>query len=145
MLHHPTITQRQFIFLMLCWLTALISTLGSLFFSEIMGFEPCVMCWYQRIAMYPLVLILAIGLYTQDSHCVKYALPIAFAGWFVALYHWLLYAGFIPQGMQPCGKGSPCTEVQLELAGFVTIPLLSFLAFSFIVFMLFAAKKGSNQ
>lgn len=143
--NNPTIPQRQWTLLLLCWLIALISTLGSLFFSEIMGFEPCVLCWYQRIAMYPLVLILAIGLYTQDQHSVKYALPIACAGWLVALYHWLLYAGFIPKGMQPCGKGSPCADVQLELAGFVTIPLLSLLAFSFIVLLLIAAKKGFTK
>lgn len=126
----------------LCWLITLASTLGSLFFSEIMNLEPCVLCWYQRIAMFPLVIILAVGLHSQDPHCLKYAFPIACIGWAIALYHFLLYSGFIPQGLQPCGKGSPCTQVQLELAGFVTIPVLSLLAFSMIVTLLIASKKG---
>lgn len=141
----PGIPLRQWTILLLCWLIALISTLGALFFSDIMGMEPCVLCWYQRIAMFPLVLILGMGLYIQDAHSVKYALPLACAGWLVAFYHCLLYAGYIPQGMQPCGKGASCADVKLELVGFVTIPLLSLLAFSIIVLLLIAVKKGLTE
>ncbi len=138
----PTIPGRQWTLLLLCWLLTLASTLGSLFFSEVMGLDPCVLCWYQRIAMFPLVIILGVGLHSQDSRSVRYALPIACLGWLVALYHFLLYSGFIPKGLQPCGKDSACTQVQLELAGFITIPLLSLVAFSIIVSLLLAAKKG---
>lgn len=145
MTDHTTLTTRQWTFLLLGWLIALISTFGALFFSEIMNLEPCVLCWYQRIAMFPLVMILGLGAYTLDSHCVKYGLPLAWAGWFAAGYHCLLYAGFIPQGMQPCGKGLSCSEVKLELIGFITIPLLSFIAFSIIVLLLTAAKKKQNK
>lgn len=141
----PSIPNKQWTLLLLCWLIALIATLGALFFSEVMNLEPCVLCWYQRIAMFPLVLILGIGLYVQDAHSVKYALPLACLGWFTAFYHCLLYAGFIPQGMQPCGKGTSCADVKLELIGFVTIPLLSLFAFSLIVVLLLAAKKGLTK
>ncbi|WP_254774827.1 disulfide bond formation protein B [Polaromonas sp. YR568] len=127
------------------WLIALVSTSGALFFSEIMAFEPCVLCWYQRVAMFPLVLILGAGAYTQDASSVKYALPLACAGWLIAFYHCLLYGGFILPAMQPCGKGVSCSAQKLELAGFITIPLLSLMAFSLIVLLLLAAKKDSQK
>ncbi|SFB75449.1 disulfide bond formation protein DsbB [Polaromonas sp. OV174] len=142
MINSPPLSRTQWSLLLACWLIALVSSLGSLFFSEVMKLEPCVLCWYQRIAMFPLALILAQGLYTQDRQSVKYALPLAWAGGLVALYHCLLYAGFIPQGLRPCGKGSSCAEQKLELAGFITIPLLSVLAFSLIILLLISVKKG---
>lgn len=140
--YNPSLPSRQWALLLLCWLIALVATLGSLFFSEVMNLEPCVLCWYQRIAIFPLALMLAQGLYTQDSQCVKYALPVACAGWLVALYHCLLYAGFIPKDLQPCGRGLSCADQKLELLGFITIPLLSVAAFSFIIALLIAVKKG---
>ena len=79
--------------LLMAWLIALVSTLGALFFSGVMGLEPCVLCWYQRIAMFPLVLMLGMGLYLQDPRSGFYALPLAVVGWLVALYHCLLYGG----------------------------------------------------
>ncbi|MES2943857.1 MAG: disulfide bond formation protein B [Pseudomonadota bacterium] len=141
----PTLSHRNWMLLLACWLVALVSTLGSLVFSEIMHLEPCVLCWYQRMAMFPLVLLLAQGLYTQDGQCVKYALPLALGGWLVAFYHCLLYGGFIPKGMQPCGKGASCAEQKLELAGFITIPLLSVAAFSFIAILLMLVKKSLSK
>lgn len=137
-------SERQWRLLTVSWLVALVSTLGALFFSEVMELEPCVLCWYQRIAMFPLVLILGSGAYTQDASSVKYALPLAFVGWLVAIYHCLLYGGFIPGALQPCGKGVSCSAQKLELVGFITIPLLSLLAFSIIVLLLLAAKKVSK-
>ena len=131
--------------LLMAWLIALVSTLGALFFSGVMGLEPCVLCWYQRIAMFPLVLILGLGVFSQDTRSVKYALPLAALGWLVALYHCLLYGGFIPQGLQPCGKGNSCAAQKLELVGFITIPLLSLLAFTCIVVLLLAAKKDTPK
>lgn len=81
------LSQRQWQCLLLAWLVALASTLGALFFSEVMQFEPCVLCWYQRIAMFPLVFVLGASAYTDDAGGVKYALPLALAGWAAALYH----------------------------------------------------------
>ena len=139
---HPAMPARAWACLLAAWLIALVSTLGALFFSAVMGLEPCVLCWYQRIAMFPLVLMLGMGLYLQDPRSGFYALPLAVVGWLVALYHCLLYGGFIPQGLQPCGEGNSCATQKLELVGFITIPLLSLFAFTLIVGLLLAARKG---
>ena len=127
--------------LFLCWLIAGIATLGSLFFSDVMEFAPCVLCWYQRICIYPLVLIFGAGLFSFDAGVIKYSLPLAIAGWFIALYHTLLYWGVIPKSIQPCSEGVPCTEKYIELFGFLSIPLLSLLACSAIITLLFILKR----
>lgn len=75
----------------LAWLIALISTVGSLFFSEVMNLLPCVLCWYQRIAMYPLVLIIGVGIVLRDGRMKSYALPLALVGLMISVYHNLLY------------------------------------------------------
>ena len=123
------------------WLVASISTLGSLFFSRVMDFAPCVLCWYQRICLFPLVIILAAGLFPFDKSVVKYALPLAIAGWLVALYHSLLYSGIIPENIQPCSQGVSCTEEYINLLGFITIPMLSLLSFSTIIALLIILKR----
>ncbi|MFC1837570.1 disulfide bond formation protein B [Thermodesulfobacteriota bacterium] len=122
--------------LFLCWLVAGISTTGSLFFSYVMEFAPCVLCWYQRIFLFPLVLILAVGLFPLDKKVVKYALPLAVAGWLTAAYHNLLYAGIIPESIQPCSQGVSCTEEYIDLFGFLSIPMLSLLSFTTIITLL---------
>lgn len=127
--------------LFICWMIASISTLGSLFFSEIMKFPPCVLCWYQRICLFPLVLILLTGLFSFDKSVVKFALPLAIAGWFIAFYHNLLYSGIIPESIQPCSQGVSCTEDYINLFGILTIPMLSLIAFSTIVILLLILKR----
>ena len=131
--------------LFICWLIASISTLGSLFFSEIMKFPPCVLCWYQRICLFPLVLILSMGLFPFDKSVVKFALPLALAGWFIAFYHNLLYAGIIPESIQPCSQGVSCTEDYINLFGIFTIPMLSLISFSTIVALLFILKRRLSK
>lgn len=108
---------------------ALVGTVGSLFFSEVMLYPPCVLCWYQRIALYPLVLIIGVGIATADRRVVKYALPLALAGLAIAVYHNLLYYGFVPESITPCTEGVPCNAVQIELLGFITIPLMALVGF----------------
>ena len=130
--------------LFLCWLLVSISTTGSLFFSYVLEFEPCVLCWYQRICLFPLVLILGAGLFPFDKSVVKYALPLAIAGGLTALYHTLLYGGIIPENIQPCSKGVSCTEKYIELFGFVSIPMLSFFAFATIVALLLFLKRRTS-
>ncbi len=130
--------------LFLCWLLASISTTGSLFFSYIMEFAPCVLCWYQRIFLFPLVIILAVGLFPFDKGVVKYALPLAMAGGLTALYHTLLYSGVIPESIQPCSQGVSCTEKYIELFGFVSIPMLSFLAFLTIIILLIILTRTNR-
>lgn len=114
------------------WLIALISTVGSLFFSEVMNLPPCVLCWYQRIAMYPLVVVIGAGIILRDPKVRNYALPLALVGLAISIYHNLLYYGIIPESITPCTQGISCTTVQLEWLGFITIPLLALTAFAII-------------
>ena len=130
--------------LFLCWLLVSVSITISLFFSHVLEFEPCVLCWYQRICLFPLVLILGAGLFPFDKSVIKYALPLAIAGGLTAFYHTLLYAGIIPENIQPCSKGVSCTEKYIELFGFVSIPMLSFFAFATIVALLLFLKRRTS-
>jgi len=127
-----------------CWLIASVGALGSLFFSEVMGYPPCVLCWYQRICMYPLVLVLPAGLFPFDRKVVRYALPLSLLGALIAVFHLLLVAGFIPESIKPCVQGIPCTEVQVVWFGFVTIPLLSALSFLLISALLVLTYRRSS-
>lgn len=112
------------------WIIVLMGTVGSLFFSEVMNLPPCALCWYQRIALYPLVLIIGTGIVMHDGKRLKYyALPICLAGLAIALYHNLLYYGVIPETITPCAEGVSCTSKQIEWFGFITIPLLSLASF----------------
>lgn len=131
--------------LFLAWLLTSISTIGSLFFSNVMEFAPCVLCWYQRISLFPLVIILAVGLFPFDKGVVKFALPLAIAGWLTAVYHNLLYSGIIPESIQPCSQGVSCTEEYIDLFGFMTIPMLSLLSFSTIITLLIILKRRSSK
>ena len=128
-----------------CWLVATLSTLGALFFSEVMELPPCVLCWYQRVFMFPLVLMLPFGLFPFDARVVRFALPLAFAGWGISVFQVLLVAGWIPESIRPCTQGVPCSEVQIEWLGFVNIPLMSFLAFSTMNALLVAAHFRSKR
>ena len=128
--------QTDWMLIFLSWLLATTGMLGSLFFSEVMGLAPCVLCWWQRIFMYPLVVILLLGLYPLDRKVVRYSLPLAVIGLGFAIYHYLLYSGHIPQGLAPCGEGPSCTEINLELFGYITIPMLAIIAYSTIIALL---------
>lgn len=126
------------------WLVSLAATLGSLFFSEVMSYPPCVLCWYQRICMYPLALIFLVKILTNKGGALLYSLPLTVIGWMIALYHNLLYYKVLPEHATPCRQGVSCTSIHIEWLGFVTIPLLSFLAFSIILIISFILfKKGS--
>ena len=116
----------------LAWFQAAIATAGSLFFSEVMQLPPCVLCWYQRIAMYPLAAILTVGILSRDSHVRRYVLPLALIGLTIAVYHNLLYYGILPESITPCTAGVSCTSRQIEWLGFITIPLMSLTAFTVI-------------
>ena len=132
--------------LFLGWLLVSVSATISIFFSSVLEYEPCVLCWYQRICLFPLILIFAAGLFPAfDKSVIKYALPLSIAGGLTAFYHTLLYAGIIPENIQPCSKGVSCTEKYIELFGFVSIPMLSFFAFSTIIALLFVLKRRTSK
>lgn len=128
--------QSGWTLLLAAWVVATVATLASLFFSEVMDVPVCVLCWYQRIAMYPLVLLLAFGLFPFDRNLVRPGLALAGVGWLLALYQVLLVAGIIPEDLQPCVQGIPCSETHIALFGFLNIPALSLLTFTLIGILL---------
>ncbi|MGI8748488.1 MAG: disulfide oxidoreductase [Deinococcus sp.] len=121
--------------LYLAWVVALTATLGSLYFSEVRGFLPCVLCWYQRTMMYPLVLVLGVAAFRNDLSARYTALPLAVIGWLVALYHVLEERGVV-QTLKSCTVGVPCSTRWINVFGFITIPLLSLTAFTLILLLL---------
>ncbi|WP_420550118.1 disulfide bond formation protein B [Curvivirga sp.] len=123
--------------LYIAWSIALVSTLSALFIGEVMGKSPCILCWYQRIAMFPLAFILGLACLQSDYAVRRYAIPLAAAGGAFALWHSLLFLGFIPEPIQPCLQSGPsCAGDDQVLFGLVPLPFLSFLAFISIIILL---------
>src|SRR3977135_3040304 len=113
----------------IAWSVALAAMLGSLYFSNIRNFPPCVLCWYQRIFIYPLVFIIGVGIFRKDKKLYQYVLPLSIIGLGISIYNNLLYYGILPESIAPCGNGVSCTTKFVEYFGFVTIPFLSMCAF----------------
>lgn len=138
-------TSSSWTLLLLAWLLALGSTLVVLFVGEVMGQEPCVLCWFQRAFMFPLAIILAIACYRSDFAIWRYALPLALGGGLVALGHSLLYAGLLPQPIVPCtATGPSCTDAGMTLFGVVPLPLLALSAFMSISILLLIIRRSST-
>lgn len=127
------------------WLQSFVATIGSLYFSEVMKFTPCVLCWYQRILMYPLVFIIAVGMLLQDKKLPLYVLPLSLTGLLIALYHNLLYWNILPKSAAPCVAGVSCTTKFFAWFGFITIPLLSLTAFMVITLCMWVYLKLSKR
>lgn len=140
-LEEKSIHQGSWNLLFGAWVLVTVATLGSLFFSEVMDVPVCVLCWYQRIAMYPLVIILALGLFPLDPGVVRYAKPLVAIGWLISLYQLLLIAGIIPEQAQPCVQGVPCSETHIALLGVFNIPSLSLITFTVTAILLFYFNK----
>ena len=140
-----TVNNSSWNLLFFIWILATSGTLISLFFSEIVQLPVCVLCWYQRIALYPLVLMLPLGLFPFDVKVIRYVTPLVIFGWLFALFHVLVVAGVIPEAAQPCVKGIPCSEVNFTLLGFLNIPVMSLLTFSLIGILLIIAKKSFTK
>ncbi|MGE4382935.1 MAG: disulfide oxidoreductase [Arcobacter sp.] len=130
-------------FIFLAFLVSLVATLGSLFFSEIMHFIPCSLCWYQRIFMYPLVLLFLVNLLYPDDKIFKYSFPLVIIGLLISIYHNLLIYKVIPENLSPCVSGIPCSVDYLNWFGFITIPLLSFFSYTTILILLILFKRKS--
>lgn len=124
------------------WAVATVATLGSLAYSEIYGYEPCRLCWYQRIAMYPLVIVLGIAAWQKDGAVRRYILPPAIIGGLVAGYHYLL-EWFPSLDAGVCSLGVPCSARYVNEFGFVSIPLMAFAGFSAIVALV--SMKGDDD
>lgn len=131
------------------WIVSLVATLGSLYFSEIRGFIPCELCWYQRILMYPLVVILGIGFYKKDRLLPLYVLPFSIVGMAVGLLHYLHQkTDFFKQAIQ-CTHGVPCSGQYINWLGFITIPFLSLVAFAIItvciIMLIMNERKADHE
>jgi len=128
---------------MLAWLIAATSMAGSLYYSEIVGFEPCRLCWYQRIAMYPLVVVLGIAAWRRDVGVWRYAVPLSGIGLAISSYHYLLQQ-FPGLGAAGCSVGVPCTSAWVWELGFVSIPFMAGSGFIAITTLLLVARRGSE-
>jgi disulfide bond formation protein DsbB len=123
------------------FLIALVSTLSALFIGEVLGQMPCTLCWYQRIAMFPLVAVLGVALWIGDPRGRFYALPLALAGLVIAAWHSGLYAGLIPEPVVPCTENGPsCTDRAGQSILGLSIPYLSLAAFAAISICLISPK-----
>ncbi len=118
--------------LWLAFAIAAVATAGSLYYSEVEGFAPCVLCWYQRIVMYPLALILGIATFRGDHRVKVYAVPLAVIGAAIALYHYQLEL-FPEQGSGVCDIAVPCTARWFEVFGFVSLAFMALTGFLAII------------
>lgn len=130
--------------LYLALVVALVATLGSLYFSEVNGYVPCALCWYQRILMYPLVGILIIGLLRMDLNLPYYVLPFTLFGQGIATYHYLLQKTTLLGAPTVCRAGVSCITAYINWYGFITIPFLSMTAFFIITILALVAVTSGE-
>ncbi len=124
-----------------CLAIAVTGLLGSLYFSEVRHFAPCVLCWYQRIVLYPLVPLFAIAIATKDSGVWRYALPLTVISLGIGIYQLALVYHIIERA-QDCSVGISCAAITWSLFGFITIPLLAFLEALIIIILLLLYRKA---
>ncbi len=128
----------------LALVVAVTATLGSLYFSEVAGFVPCTLCWYQRILMYPLTLITLVGIIKQDESLPAYVLPFSLIGMGVSGYHVLIQNGVFSHPAT-CTIGVPCSLRYVNYLGFITIPLLALTAFTLITALMLATHQAFSH
>ena len=135
---------RALLLLTFAWLVAIAATAGSLYYSEIRRFMPCELCWYQRIFMYPLVLLLGLAVYRLDPGIRPYALAMSVVGGTISLVHYLeqKIPAFHPTACD--ATPIPCTTQYVNYFGFVTIPFMALVAFALITAALLALPRKSE-
>ncbi|MDN4524792.1 disulfide oxidoreductase [Fictibacillus fluitans] len=131
--------------LLLGWVTAVIAVLGSLFFSEVLHYVPCTLCWYQRILMYPLAVFLGVAFYHQNSRIASYVLPLSGLGVIVSGYHIALQKIPALQQFEACSAGVPCSQDYINWLGFITIPMLAFVAFVIITACMLVLSRREEE
>lgn len=127
-----TLSRDDLLFLA-AFLIALSATLGALFIGEVLGQMPCTLCWYQRIAMFPLVPILGLSIWRGDGMARPYTLPLALAGLALAGWHSGLYIGIVPEAVVPCTADGPSCSGPSQMILGLPIPYLSLVAFAAIL------------
>ncbi len=131
--------------LYVAWAIALISFAGSVYFAEGMGIPRCLLCWWQDIFMYPLTLIMGVGILRKDKGVPLYVLPLSLIGAGIAFYHNLLAWHIISESLAPCTLGVSCVTQDFVAFHFITIPLLSLTAFLVITALMFIYRAGTNN
>ena len=133
--------ERNLLLIAFAWLVSIVATSGSLYYSQVRHFTPCELCWYQRIFMYPLVLILGIATYYNDPRVRRYALPMALVGGSISTLH---YAEQKIPGFHPTACAAtpvPCNVSFVNYYGFITIALMALTAFVLIAISLYLVKE----
>ncbi|MDO8663635.1 MAG: disulfide oxidoreductase [Candidatus Wildermuthbacteria bacterium] len=131
--------------ILFAFIVALTSTLGSLFYSEIAKFEPCKLCWFQRILMYPQVILLGMAILKKEKNIAGYILGLSVPGSIIAGYHYLLQLGVVPAfSCSAVGYSAHCSQRFVMNFGYITIPLMAFSAFLLII-LLQLTIRGYNK
>ena len=121
---------------------ALVTTIGSLYYSEVAGYPPCTLCWYQRIAIYPQVIVLGVAALRRDTTVWRYSVPLAIAGAALSVWHVVIERN--PALAGPCDPSNPCTIKWVEEFGFLTVPTMALVAsLSFIALTLSARSAAA--
>jgi len=131
--------------LFLAFAAALIAMFGSLYFSEIRQYEPCELCWYQRIVMYPFVVLLGIATVKKDYGIAFYTMILSAVGGMISLYHYgLQKVAFLADTAPACGR-VPCTGQYINWLGFISIPFLALMAFIIVFVCSFLVWKQTKE
>lgn len=139
-----TLRTYSYIFMFIISITA---TLGSLFYSEIAKFTPCILCWYQRIMMYPQPLLLYVGIARNERVLKPYLLLLNIIGFGIALYHYTLQR-FPEQLISPCsivGASTSCIKGYTFSYGFISIPFMALTAFALNIILLLYSTMSAEQ
>lgn len=133
--------------LLFIWIVSTIATLGSLYFSEIRHYEPCKLCWIQRIFMYPIVIMTTVAFIQKNVRIAVTTAVFSVIGGCISLYHYgIQKLSFLAENAPSCGAVS-CTGQYINWLGFITIPFLALTAFILIAgasFYLIKASKAAK-
>jgi disulfide bond formation protein DsbB len=129
--------------LYLAWVVSIVAVSGSLYLSDVIGYVPCKLCWFQRIFMYPIVILLGIASYKNDRKQIGYVLPLSIIGGLISMYHYAEQKVPALAKVLPCTQGIPCNEDYLDwFGGVVTIPFMALIAFILITALLWIGRKS---
>lgn len=132
--------------IILAFLSVLAAVSGSLFYSEVAGYSPCVLCWYQRTLMYPQIIVLGMAIWKKDKKIADYGIALSLVGAVLAAYHYLLQVGAV-SGL-PCnavGYSASCAKLFSMNFGYITIPLMALTSFLLIILFLLLQKGWDKK
>ncbi len=130
--------------LALAWVVAVVATLGSLYYSEVANFEPCELCWYQRIGMYPMVVILGVAALRRDGSVARFVLPIVGVGAVIAAYHYVIQR-FPDVGSGGCDPSVPCSLTWVWRFHYISIPMMALSGFVLIAVLVGLSRAADRS